>query len=71
MREKDYRVQITELQQQLKVRIMDDSDSDDGKDARGKKPKGPAAAATKFMPSIHGLVKKFEDSIKNVGPKVE
>ena len=31
MREKDYRVQITELQAQLKVRQMDDSDSDDGK----------------------------------------
>ena len=48
---------------------MDDSDSDDG---GRKKPKSiPATDLLKKKFGIDKLEKKFEESIKNVGPKVE
>lgn len=62
MREQDYRLQIEELQAQLRIRL-DNDDSDDGEN--------PGKPKTKMHPVIEKLRGQFKRSVDNIKPKLE
>ena len=62
MREQDYRLQIEELQGQLRIRL--DNDEDTGED-------NPNKPKTKMHPVIDKLRGQFKRSVDNIKPKLE